>query len=105
MPGNVDGRRRPTPRTRCCSRDEVARLLRAAYRGRRAEGGRGQTVHLARLILVAYYTCTPASVIERASFERAEGCRGSTSSAACFTAGPWRTTRASRLARATPNRS
>lgn len=73
MPGNVDGRRRPTPRTRCCSRDEVARLLRAAYRGRGAEGGRGQTVHLARLTLVAYYTCTRASVIERASFEREEG--------------------------------
>lgn len=75
MPGNVDGRRTPTPtpRVRCCSRDEMARLLRAAYRGRRGDGGRGQTVHLARLILVTYYTCTRASVIKRASFEREEG--------------------------------
>ncbi|WP_164777913.1 hypothetical protein [Sinorhizobium meliloti] len=73
MPGKVDGRRSATPRTGFCSRDEVARLLRAAYRGRGAEGGRGQTVHLARLILIAYYTCTRASVIERASFEREQG--------------------------------
>lgn len=73
MPGNVDRRRTPTPRVRCCSRDEMARLVRAAYRGRRGECGRGQTVHLARLILVTYYTCTRASVIERASFEREEG--------------------------------
>ncbi|MDK1480872.1 hypothetical protein QN226_19425, partial [Sinorhizobium sp. 6-117] len=53
--------------------DEVARLLRAAHRGRGAQGGRGQTVHLARFILVAFYTCTHASVIELASFEREEG--------------------------------
>lgn len=48
-----------------CSRGEVAKLVRAAYRG--------NAVHIARFILSAIYIGAQPSVIERASFEREEG--------------------------------
>ena len=47
---------KPPPRDRWLSRDEVARLLRAAYRNPKAK-------HLARFILVAIYTGTRSEAI------------------------------------------
>ena len=47
---------KPAPRDRCLTRDEVAKLLRAAYRNPKAK-------HLARFILTAIYTGTRSEAI------------------------------------------
>ncbi len=47
---------KPAPRDRCLTRDEVAKLLRAAYRNPKAK-------HLARFILIAIYTGTRSEAI------------------------------------------
>ena len=52
---------KPAPRDRWLTRDEVARLLRAAYRNPKAQ-------HLARFILVALYTGTRSDAILRLRF-------------------------------------
>ena len=52
---------KPAPRDRWLSRDEAARLLRAAYRNPKAK-------HLARFILVALYTGTRSDTILRLRF-------------------------------------
>lgn len=52
---------KPAPRDRWLTRDEAARLLRAAYRNPKAQ-------HLARFILVAMYTGTRSDAILRLRF-------------------------------------
>ena len=52
---------KPAPRDRWLTRDEAAKLLRAAYRSRRGK-------HLARFILVAFYTGTRSDAILRLRF-------------------------------------
>ena len=52
---------RPAPRDRWLSRDEAAKLVRAAYRNQKAK-------HLARFILVALYTGTRSDAILRLGF-------------------------------------
>jgi len=68
------------PRERWLSRSEVAKMVWAAWRYRRAENGRsgakddwGSRKHLARFILMAVYTGTRKSAVLNASFERAFG--------------------------------
>ncbi|MET4691920.1 hypothetical protein [Sinorhizobium fredii] len=52
-----------------CSRAEVAKLVRAAYRG---DGERAMTIHVARLILTACYLGVKAWIIGEASFQPEE---------------------------------
>ena len=52
---------KPAPRDRWLSRDEAAKLVRAAYRNPKAK-------HLARFILVALYTGTRSDAIQRLGF-------------------------------------
>ena len=68
------------PRERWLTRDEVAKLVWAAWRHRRRDNGRSGTAddwatrkHLARFILIAAYTGTRKTAILNASFERAFG--------------------------------
>jgi integrase len=68
------------PRERWLTRDEVAKLVWAAWRHRRSSNGRsgaedewGSRKHLARWILIAAYTGTRKTAILNASFERAFG--------------------------------
>ena len=70
---------RPAPRDRWLTRDEVARLIRAAYRNSKSR-------HLARFILVAVYTGTRSGAILRLRFMP-------------HTAGGWADTEASRMYR------
>lgn len=58
------------------SRDEVAKLVRAAYRKRHKAEGFGEylaSVHIARFILTAVYTGTRSERIEEASFIKEDG--------------------------------
>ena len=54
---------KPAPRDRWLTRDEAAKLVRAAYRNPKAK-------HLARFILVALYSGTRSDVILRMGFEK-----------------------------------
>jgi integrase len=53
-------------------RDQIAKLVRTAYR-RQRQGGTKTSIHLARFILTAVYTGTRSDRIQRASFIREPG--------------------------------
>jgi integrase len=61
------------PRERWLTRDEVAKLVRAAWRFKEPYSGKRSKRHIARFILVGVYTGTRAGVIAQAALQKEPG--------------------------------
>src|SRR5262249_35263423 len=59
-----------TPRERWLTRDEVAKLVWAAYRFAEPYNRKRSNLHIARFILIAVYTGTRAGVITQAALQK-----------------------------------
>jgi integrase len=61
------------PRDRWLTRDEVAKLIRTAYRFREPYNGKRSKLHIARFILIGVYTGSRAGVIVQAALQKEIG--------------------------------